>query len=178
MEKTLKVDPLSEIISSRIARTFYVMGRFESAVAYLSDALELQPDSYQALALRGAAQIELGNHQDALSDFTASLALHHNVESLAMIGVAFAKLARTNDAYKIIRRVENESNNNSQHSVKLAHIYLALNQRGAAYDALERAYLQHESDFRALTYDPRWNSIRNEKRFRELVERVGLPHVL
>lgn len=174
-EKTLKVDPLSEIIYSRIARLFYVTGNYEVSVAYLNDALELEPRSYQALALRGAAFTELGRYEEALDDFVSSLDLHHNVETLAMMGVVYARSGRVNEAQEIIKRVERESNDDSEHSVKLAHIYLALGRTTEAYEALELAYSQHESDFRALTYDPRWNGIRTDARFRKLVERVGLP---
>lgn len=177
MERSLKVDPLSEVVYSRIARTFYVMGRYDSALAYLNDALELEPNSYQALALRGAVHTELGRYESALDDFRASLSLHHNVETLAMIGAVYARLGRITEAREMIKRVEQESRGHSEHSIKLAHIYLALGQKSDTYDALERAYLQHESDLRALTYDPRWNSIRTEQSFQKLVERVGLPRV-
>jgi hypothetical protein len=63
----------------------------------------------------------------------------------------------------------------AKHSIKLARIYLALGEKKTTYEFLEQAFSLHECGLFGLKFDPRWRTIRNESRFKELMNKVGLP---
>jgi TolB-like protein/lipopolysaccharide biosynthesis regulator YciM len=176
LEIIMTVDPLSAATYIHIARLYYLTGRYEEAISYLNDALELAHGSYEALALRGAVHIEKNDFEAALSDFQQSLEAQYHPEIFAMTGVVFAKQGRLAEARRVLHELEAQSDNNSGHSSRLAYIYLALGKKEQAYTALETACLRHEPDLRALTYDHRWLPIRNESRFNRLLKRIGLPN--
>ena len=56
----------------------------------------------------------------------------------------------------------------------IAFLYIALDERAQALTCLEKAYQQHSSMMTWLTTDPRFDRIREEPRFQELMRRVGL----
>jgi TolB-like protein/Flp pilus assembly protein TadD len=175
LETIMTLDPLSAVTYIHIARLFYLTGRYDDAIAYLDDALELEPGSYEVLALKGAVYMELGNYEAAMRDFQHSLHEYHHPEILAMTAVVYAKRGQGAQALKILRKLESDSKGSSGHSSRLAYIYLALGQKNEAYACLDAAYSMHEPDLRALTYDHRWLPLRSEPRFVRRVRRVGLP---
>jgi adenylate cyclase len=177
LERLMIIDPLSPLIYKRIGRLFYMSGEYENAIAFLNDALELEPGSFETLALRGAVHTEMFKFDDALEDFEESFRIEPNSETPAMTAVVYAKRGQIGQARKLLRKIESGSANQSGNSMVLAHIYLALGEKDKAYTALERAFELHDPDLRALTYDRRWISIRSEGRFRSLLKRIGLPNL-
>ena len=170
LKQVMIIDPLSALIYKRIGRLFYVMGEYENSIAFLNDALDLEPLNHEALSLRGAAYTEMHRFEEALQDFETSLKVEHHSETLAMIGTVFAKRGLIPDARRILQELEVGGE-----TLNLAFIYLELGETDKVYESLERAFEKHEPDLRALTYDRRWSRLREDARFITLVERVGLP---
>ncbi len=177
LERIMIIDPLSALIYKRIGRLFYMMGEYDKAIAFLNDALELEPGNYESLAIRGAVHVELAHFEEALKDFEESLRAQPHSEIVAMAGVVYERQGNRAKALEILAKLHSELTNNNGHSINLAHLYLALGDKTQAYECLERSFAQHEPDLRALTYDRRWIPLRNEPRFNSLVKRVGLPMI-
>jgi tetratricopeptide (TPR) repeat protein len=174
LRRIMLIDPLSLINYKRIGRIFYKMGQFENAIAYLNDALELEPSDFVALALKGGILVELGNYNEALKQLQKSLSSHFNLETLTMIGCANARAGKRDKAIQVIMQLKSQPKGNSNHSIKLARIYMDLGEKEVAYGFLEQAFDEHEVDLLALNSDPRWKSISNESRFKTLILRLGL----
>ncbi len=64
-----------------------------------------------------------------------------------------------------------------QPSAALAIDYLNLGEKERALYWLERAFQNHTRDLIYLNVEPRYDPIRSEPRFQEIVRRVGLPPV-
>jgi tetratricopeptide (TPR) repeat protein len=171
----ISIDPLSFPNYKRIGRLLYKMGQFETAINYLNDALELEPRDYVILAILGAAYTELGNYDKALSIFQKSLDCYFNIEIASMIGYVYALQGEKERALQIIRQIESEPEEISQPGIKQARIYMALGEKETAYKLLEQAYEQHNVDFMQINFDPRWNAIRHESRFKEIASRLRFP---
>jgi pentatricopeptide repeat protein len=92
-----------------------------------------------------------------------------------MIGVVCAKEGRYDEALQIIDDLLSNRKYPRESAIVLAHIHLALGDQSAALNALERSFERHEADLRALTYDPRWNELKDSPRFWSLVASIGLP---
>ena len=56
----------------------------------------------------------------------------------------------------------------------IALVYISLDEREQALTWLEKAYAQHSSMMTWLKVDPRFDRIRKEPRFQDLMRRVGL----
>ena len=56
----------------------------------------------------------------------------------------------------------------------LAAVHAALGEAGHALDALERAYLAHDTRIAYIKDDMRWHALRNEPRFSALLHKMNL----
>ena len=54
-------------------------------------------------------------------------------------------------------------------------VYIGLGQTDEAFQWLEKAYQQHSRMMTWLKVDPRFDSLRQDPRFTDLVRRVGMP---
>jgi adenylate cyclase len=175
LQPIILVDPFSLLSYKRASRLFYRIGRFENANVYLRGVLELEPTDYEALAILGASLAELGEYNEALINLQKSLSIQFNVETLGMIGYVNAREGNKDKAYNIINQIESKLNGDVQHSIKLARIYAALGENEVALKFLEKAFHEHDVDLLGLKSDPRWATMINEPRFKDLVIKVGLP---
>ena len=175
LQPIMDIDPSSVLSYKRASRFFYRIEQFENALTYLNRTLELEPNDYETLTILGSVLVELGNYDEALVILLKSLNIQYNLETLSMIGYVNARQNKKNKALKIIKQIESQSIGDTQHSIKIARIYTALEEKELAFNFLEKAYNEHEVDLLALKSDPRWNSINNEPKFKELVLKIGLP---
>src|SRR4030095_9553181 len=132
-----------------------------------------EPFDYENLALLGAVLTELGEYEEALSVFCESMDSHPTADVLAMIGYVYALSGERNKADSIIKKLKLDCTGTGRHPIKLARIYLALENLETTYDLLDAAFDRHELDLTAITYDPRWKTIRSENRFVEFIKRIG-----
>ena len=177
LQRIITIDPLSSLLYTRIGRLFYLMREYDNALSYLNDALDLDSNNHEALALRGAVYSDVGCYSKAIEDYEGCLQVEHHTELQGRIAVVYAKQNKYDKACKLLDTLKNMPDHTPGRSVSLAHIYLTLGQNDKAYEFLEQAVEQHEPDVRALTYDHRWNTLWSEARFGELTARVGLPPV-
>jgi eukaryotic-like serine/threonine-protein kinase len=173
----LAIDPISLIYYKRASRILYRMERFETALTYLKNVIELEPSDYEALVLLGAVLTEIGNYDEALSVLEKSLNVQYNLDTLSMLGCVYALMQNKNKAYDIINKIRFQSKTNFQCSIKLARIYLALEEKELAYSFLEKAIKEHDVDVIGLKTDPRLSAMRDDLRFKELIFSIGLEIV-
>jgi hypothetical protein len=57
-----------------------------------------------------------------------------------------------------------------------AEIYLGLGEVDHALRVLEGAYRRHDGGLILLNADPRFDSLKSDPRFQQLLQRIGLPH--
>jgi adenylate cyclase len=175
LKQVMLIDPLSVVTYMRIGKSFYKMGRPESAIIYLKDALELDNTNWETLMILGSAYVETGNFQEALKIFDKCLSLYDEVEALSMIGYIKALEGNKKEALKIIQQIKSRSEIKFNYPLELARIYAVLGEKDLAYHFLECAFEQHVIDLIAIKADPRWTAICHEKRFKEIVLKIGLP---
>ena len=174
MHKMTQVDPLSLQTYRRMGQAFYRMGRYENAIMYLSEALELAPADPLAYVLLGAVLTELHRFEEACAMFEKSLELQPRLETHSMIGYAAALSGEKEKARQIISEITSQEGTGLTSTV-IARIYVALGETDTAFKFLEKAFIAHEADLIALRCDPRWKPISNNTRFKALIAKIGLP---
>ncbi len=175
VQKTMQIDTLSPFTYRRIGRLFWKMGRFDTAVIYLNDLLELEANDWEALIILGAVLSDLDRHDEALLVLERSLSIQYNIETLSMIGYVNAIVGRKDKACEIIEEVTRHSGGVSKQAILLARIHLALGETETVYRFLNLAFEQHDADLIGLKFDPRWRRLRSEPGFEALIKKVGLP---
>jgi TolB-like protein/DNA-binding SARP family transcriptional activator len=172
IERILELDPFSLLTYKRVGRWYYGLGDYDKALDFLTDACELEPNDYEALALMGATLTELGLYTRALSFFRKSIQSNPTAEVLSMIGYVHALTGKGKKAFEVINQLESETHPGT-HPLKLARIYLALGEIERAFQLLNDALDRHEVDLYGVTYDPRLKVIRQDRRYVDLIARIG-----
>jgi hypothetical protein len=75
--------------------------------------------------------------------------------------------------WRLKRRLEAAKSRNVS-PYNIAGFYAELDDRGAAFEWLERAFRERDSELVSLNVDPTFDSLRADARFADLLRRIGL----
>ena len=175
MQRASQLDPLSVRINADLGMALVVAGRYEDAVAQVGRALELKPGAGGPLWIRGMALEQLGRFDAAEIDMKAALASMSGYEAVkGSLGHLYAVSGRPAEARALLSELTRQAGD-TEVAFFAALICAGLNDADAALTWLERAVDERSGSVRYLKIDPRLAGLRHEPRFRQLMERVGLP---
>jgi Flp pilus assembly protein TadD len=98
-----------------------------------------------------------------------------NSQAVAMKGYALAKSGKPAEARSVLAELPRLSTTRYVAPYNFAIIYSALGETDTALDYLEKGYEQKDVRMVFLKVDPKWNNLRNDTRYRNLLWRIGLP---
>ena len=150
-------------------------GRPEAARAQLQRALELEPDFWIALLIRGGMALDRGDTAAAVADLRRSVETSHgNTQAMAVLAIAYVAAGERGRAEATLQDLERRAATQYVPASSIASVHNALGQEDAALDDLERALLAHDIRMAFLKVDARWNNLRDKPRFQAMASKVGL----
>jgi Flp pilus assembly protein TadD len=150
-------------------------GMHDEAVAQEGRALELAPQAATPRWIRGMALEQLGRFADAEVDLQAALAASPDNDAVkGSLGHLYAVWGKPARARELLTELTTRTDTTDV-AFYAALVHAGLDETDAALTALERAVEERSGSVRYLKIDPRLATLRNEPRFRQLMERVGLP---
>jgi len=169
------LDPLSPVINSVVASFFINSGKFAQANRKLDNVLELDPDFWVALYMRGVIALEQRDIPGAIANFSrAERACGGCSQAQAMLVLVRVRAGERATAQRLLAGMEARARHDYFPATRLALAHLALGDDAQALDLLERAYTQRDFYLSFLGVDPRWRPLQDEPRFRALVRRLNL----
>ena len=81
----------------------------------------------------------------------------------------------SSDLISLLAELEKRSKKTYVSSYQIALVYLGQRQNDKAMEQLENAYQEHSTLLTYLKMDPRFDPLRSDPRFQDLVHRIGLP---
>ncbi len=96
-----------------------------------------------------------------------------NAEATAKLGYAWAKYGKPGETRAILAELEDRSRIRYVPSYAIAQLYLALGDRSNALDLLEKAFEERDATMVFLKIEPKWDVLRSESRFIELMKRMN-----
>lgn len=170
-----ELDPLSPLINALEAGFLTAAQRPVEAHVALGRALELQPDFWIALMIRGGMALDSGDHAAAIADLSRAVEGSRRASQvLAMLAVAHAAAGNRQQVEAIERELEARDAAGYVPATSLGAVRNALGDTEAALDLLERAYRERDIRLAFLMTDARWNNLRAHPRFRVLARRMAL----
>ena len=94
---------------------------------------------------------------------------------VAALGHAYALAGKRDEALKVLDELKELSKEKRVSPGDMALLYTGLGQREQALEWLEKAYEERCGDLAYLKVDPRFDSLRSDPRFQNLLRRIGLP---
>jgi eukaryotic-like serine/threonine-protein kinase len=169
----LRLNPTAASVTQIASFTFFKNRRFEEALVQNRRALELEPNS--SLALRCFAWIlpQLDRAGEGIEYARRAVEKdNRSPMSLAALGYVFVKDGRRAEARNILREMRERAQKNYVSAFYIALLEAALGEKENAVRHLRKAV--EEKDYRIfwLETDPRFDSLRHEPDFLEIVESV------
>ena len=172
------LDPLSLPLNNALAGRLLVASRHDEAVAQVQKTLELNPNFAPAHQTLGWAFLRRGKREEAIREFRKALQLSgtDDTDLVLDLGFAYATAGHGKEARRILVKLKKLHQRQLVPSSSIAILYGALGELNEAFAWLEEAYKERDPQ---LTYlkvpGRRFDPLRHDPRFRQLVRRIGLP---
>jgi len=176
-KRARELDPLSLPINNALAGRLLVAGRYDEALAQLRETLAMDPDFAPAHNRLGWAYLGKGEHEQAIHEFQKAMELSgtDDPDLLLDLGFAYAMVGRQGEAKKILSKLKSQHDRGLVPSGAIAVLYGALGKPNQAFAWLEKAYKEHDPELTYIKVGPRFEPLRHDARFQQLVRRIGLP---
>jgi TolB-like protein/tetratricopeptide (TPR) repeat protein len=170
-----KLDPLSVPINTDLAYMLHYYNRNEEALRSVKLALEMNPTFPPAYFWLTRIYTAQGRYAEAEAALQNIGPLRTWTPAMAARGFLYAKAGRPQDAKAVLKEFDDLARQGQYaSSYAIAVIYAGLGDRERAFSYLEAAFNERSNWLVWLRRDPRWDEIRSDPRFRNLVTRVGL----
>jgi serine/threonine protein kinase/Tfp pilus assembly protein PilF len=168
-----QLEPLSPVINSETAGVKLIAGQVDEGIADLQRILEVEPNMSLAHQWLAFAYLRKKNFDAAIEETQKEIQTSGNT-TLAIANSAYiyhaagrpqeAKMA----ADEVIRRVVFTP------PLDMACAYLAMGDRDAAFQWLERGIIDHSGTMNYITWPPWFDDVQNDPRYAALLKRMRL----
>jgi serine/threonine protein kinase/tetratricopeptide (TPR) repeat protein len=178
VERAQALDPLSVAIQAASARSYYNGRRYHEAILQARSALEIDSTFSRAHFWVGMASEQLGRRDEAIREFETTVSFGGPATIyLAALGHAYGVAGHRDKALAVVADLQTRARGRYVSALDIATVYLGLGDTDATFEWLERAFQTRASALVYLAVDPRYDVVREDPRFQDLVRRVGLPAV-
>ena len=169
-------EPLSLSINTDLGFHYYYTGRYADAAKQLKLVLEMGPGFPPAHLWLGRTYQELGQFDDAAAAFRGvDERIRDWPVSIAARGHVAGVSGRQAQAAEALGELKRLSARRFVTSYGIALVHAGLGQNDAAFASLNNAFDERSNWLVWLRLDPRWNGLRSDPRFTQLVSRMRFP---
>jgi tetratricopeptide (TPR) repeat protein len=172
-KRATELDPLSLIINADFSWAYFCARRSDQAETQARKTLEIDPRFFLAHYYLGGISQFKGRLNEAISEFQKAVELNNDAYSLAMLGRAYARAGKKDEAQKILARMNEEAKSRYIAPYAWALIRLGLGEKERAIDELDRAYQTGDTNYLfVIKVDPFLDELRGDPRFDALVQKI------
>ena len=177
--RALALDPLSLPIMNSIAFKYLDLGMVEEAMQMDEEMLALDPGFAAAYWNRGVIYSHQEQFDAAIREFNQAVELSGGMPpTLAMLAYAYAKSGDEARALTVLAELEGlrePSRHGYAPPLLIAYVHEGLGKTDDALEWLERAFTERDGWLVYVNTFPRFESLRNEPRFQDILRRLELP---
>jgi len=176
MKCAAELEPFSISSQTGIGRHLYFATKYDAAVKQFKRVLELDPNSFLALAHLGQTYVKKSMFREAIDCFNKANAITNRMEPaiLSGLGYTYGILGKQEEALKILEELINLSGQRYIRPFYIAGIYIGLGDKDKAFQWLEAANEARDPAVIWLNVDPAFDRLRDDPRFRDLSSRMNL----
>jgi serine/threonine protein kinase/tetratricopeptide (TPR) repeat protein len=170
-----ELDPLSVIINWNVGWILHFSRKYKEAVNQFRSTLELDPNYLVTRMFLGQTYVQLQEFDKAREELQRALDLSGEAAfTLGLLGHCMARAGEKNEALRLLERLDELSQTRYVSPDFFAWIHLGLGEVEESFRHLAAAYERRSNWLAWLGPDPRYDSIREDVRFQELLQKVGL----
>lgn len=178
ISKAREVDPLSMTTNRTLADAYYLHGDYKMAIEIYDWLLEQDPDFKAALDFKAWAYLMSGEEDRAIAIFESFLEQDtvHSIKPYVQLGYAHALKGDIKKAGSYLAELQQEALEapNASHNLSFATLFAGMGMIQESLDHLEKCVDEKIGAAIFMHLSPIWKPLREEKRFRSLLDKVGL----
>lgn len=176
IRRAQRLDPLSLAINTDVGFHHYYNGRHEEAVAQLQSVLGMKSDFGLAHLWLARSYLELGHLEQSLAaTASAEAAVPEWAVLVAARGYTLGVMRHTDEALAVRDELSRLSQRRFVTAYGVALVHAGLGEKDQAFAWLDKAFAERSHWLVWLRLDPRWKTLRGDRRFADLVERMKYP---
>lgn len=172
--RALELDPTSPVVNAGLAWHLFQARRSAEAAAQAHRAIELHPDYYDAWDNLKWIEMTRGHEAAAVDAWIRAEELDTGGGDAIRQNYAAGGLARLHRE-AIASQVAEWKTGRYQSPYDIALEYAALGNVKEAMVWLDRSFAERETDLVSLAVDPRFDALRDDPRFQDMLVRLDLP---
>jgi len=176
MEQARAIDPLQAMHHALSAQVAFLGRDFHAALEFARQAAVVLTDFWIANLQMAQAYEQLGENALALEALNRGGVGGENSKVISLRGYVLAKMGRNDGAHEVLKTLENLSRERYMPACALALVHTGLGEFDSAFKWLDRAVEEHDVHLASLPADPKWDRLRADPRFAEMLRKCGLPY--
>lgn len=174
--KSLELDPLLFITSAGLGWAYFYTRDYDRAVSQLHQTVEMEPSFALGRLWCGWAYQKKGMHADAIAEIKQAV-IYGGRSAMSEGYLAHAHAVSGNDveARRSLDCLIESAARRYVPAYIIALVWTGLGQPDRAFEYLEIAYEERYPYLILLNHDPKFDDLRSDQRFNDLVRRIGLP---
>ena len=174
-KRARELDPLSLITGALEGQFLFYAGRDAEAFDRFKKTLDIEPNFW--IAHNGLARIYIRQERyaEAVAALNKAAELSGgSTEPITQMGYALAKSGNRERAQATLEELNFSAREKYVPAYSYAMIYNGLGDREAALNYLEKSFAEREVQLSFIKIDTRWDNLRAEPRFIEIIKRMNL----
>jgi len=174
IRRAREIDPMNPLFSAMEGQILFFAGRESDSSVVLQSLIDLDPNFWLAHLFITRNYLSKGMYEQALVSANRGREIARgNAEATGTVGYTFTKIGRQKEARDILSEIESRKDKPFLSYAK-AQVYLGLGDRNRTLESLEQAFQQREPLLVFLKVEPKWDELRSEPRFIDLMNRMHL----
>jgi eukaryotic-like serine/threonine-protein kinase len=180
MRRALELDPLSLLFNVIQALTYLQLKEPDKAIEQAGKAVELDPNFVWSRWTLGVCFRANGMFKEAVSELEKAREFFGGSPSgLGDLGMAYGLSGEKTRAAEVLSLLEEHLKRGDLVNAEIATVYLGLGNKEKALEYLDKAgenedEIRYLRDANTFLYDPQWETLRSDPRFKRLLEKLHL----
>ena len=178
LDKAEGLNPLDLQLKTQIGYVYYFQHDFDRALAQFEKVLMLEPSFAFAHYAVGDLCTQRGEYDRAFRAFERSIELGgRSVNHIGVLGYAYARSGNRDRAQEHLAELTRRRADGYVSPMWVALVYLGLRDLEGLFHWLDRAFEERDGSLILITAAVEFDPVREDPRFKALLERMGLAHL-
>jgi tetratricopeptide (TPR) repeat protein len=178
LEEAERLDPLDFQLKTQIGYVHWFHRDVDRAIAQFERVLALEPSFAFAHYALGDAFTQRGQYDRAFAEFDKSIELGgRTVNHIGVLGYAHARSGNRDRAHRNLQELTARAADGYVSAVWTSLIYLGLSDHENVFRWLDRAFEERDGSLVLITGALEFDPVREDPRFKSLLDRMGLGHL-
>jgi TolB-like protein len=177
MERARAIDPLQAMHHALSAQVAFLARDYTAALEFARQAAVVMTDFWIGNLQMAQAYEQLGENALALEALGRGGGVGgENSKVLSLRGYILAKTGRGDEAREVLKTLLAMARERYMPAYAIALVYAGLGDTDASFAWLERGIEEHDVHLAMLATEPKWDLLRGDRRFDEVLHKCGLPY--